>query len=91
MVSKKSSSTASKIRNPDRRNGKAWKKGADGVPAPPDKRVVKVRVRTPERLAKDDLIREQRAQRRRNRREQEELTAGLAAVRQVLGALEKQR
>lgn len=50
--------------NKQRKNNKAWKRGADGKSAPPDTRVVKERVRTPERQLKDEAIREHRERRR---------------------------
>lgn len=79
--------------NRERNNHKAWKKGADGRPAPPGVRVVKERVKTPERQLKDEIIREHRERRRelgieraRQRREAEKEIAD----RQLL-ELEAQR
>ena len=59
-------------RNPDRRNGKAWKKGKDARP----------KAKTPERQLKDSFIREGRLRRyednKTRRAEQERLAAELA-------------
>lgn len=47
-----------------RPNGKAWKKGADGVSAPPETRVKKAVVKTPQRAGKDELVQAHRERRR---------------------------
>jgi len=47
------------VRNPDRRNGKAWKQGK-----PPEARIPRKKPRTVERMRKDEEIRAYRERRR---------------------------
>lgn len=64
MSGKTSKGKLSGGKNPERRNGKAWKKGADGVSAAPEKRVVKRKSKTLKRLRKDLEIQSARDNRR---------------------------
>lgn len=93
MADRPSKKASSGNENRDRKNHKAWKKGADGKPAPPGLRVVKERVRTPERQLKDEAIRVHRERRRELsiERHRQRVAAEKEIASRQLAELERQR
>lgn len=93
MADRQGKKAPSGTENKSRKNEKAWKKGADGKPAPPDTRVVKERVRTPERQKKDEAIREHRERRRELsiERHRQRVAAEKEIAERQVAELERQR